>query len=102
MTAMGCAADDEPPPPASYTPGTFGDPEDGAATLRASVEAVDAALEDAASALQTELETPEDVVRQIMSCGSAPMTAAEVRGFGRLVGSDQPLVERLEEASDRL
>lgn len=44
----------------------------------------------------------EDVVRQVMACGSAPLTAAEVGGFGRLVGGDGPLVERLRAAGDPL
>ena len=95
-------AEDDAPPPASSTPGQFGDAADGIASLRTSMKAVETAMTDAASGLRTAAESPQDGVLEVRTCGSAPTAAAEVYAYGRLVGGEGPLVDRLKAASDRL
>ena len=64
----GCSAD-ELPPPASFSTGEpVGAEEDGVASLRTSIKAVDATLRDAAPALETEGEVATDGLRTVDVC----------------------------------
>ena len=101
----GCSAE-ELPPPASFSSGEpVGAEEDGVASLRTSIKAVDATMRDAARALETEGEMAADGLRTVEACEFGAFSgtrAIEIRASGRLVGGSGPIVPRLREASRRM
>ena len=100
-TLAGCGSDPAPPP-ASRSTGQVGDPEDGARSLQDSLDAVESSMTDAAAALRTADETPQDGVIRLEQCASDPTPAAQINAYGRLVGGSGPLVPRLQQASERM
>lgn len=105
LTLSSCS-DEELPPPASFSSGEpVGEESDGIASLRASIDAVDAAMRDAARALETDDEVAADGIRTVEVCEPGAFSgtkAIEIRARGRLVGGSGPLVPRLKAASRRM